>query len=94
MVFLWTRREFGDFAAVMAAGLFTTLPIVLAFSGLAYTDLPTGCMRCRHFGIHHVAAEADPALEPGVGIGCRPCLSSETDHAVIPASRGGGNPID
>ena len=44
-VFLWTRREFGDFAAVMAAVLFTTLPIVLAFSGLAYTDLPTGCMQ-------------------------------------------------
>jgi 4-amino-4-deoxy-L-arabinose transferase-like glycosyltransferase len=45
LVFLWTRRGFGDFAAVMAAGLFTTLPIVLAFSGLAYTDLPTGCMQ-------------------------------------------------
>ena len=44
-VFLWTRREFGDFAAVMAAILFTTLPIVLAFSGLAYTDLTTGCMQ-------------------------------------------------
>jgi hypothetical protein len=40
LVFLWTRREFGDFAGVMAALLFTTLPIVLAFSGLAYTDLP------------------------------------------------------
>ncbi len=45
LVFLWTRHEFGDFAAVMAAVLFTTLPIVLAFSGLAYTDLPTGGMQ-------------------------------------------------
>ncbi len=45
LVFLWTQHEFGDFAAVMAAFLFTTLPIVLAFSGLAYTDLPTGCMQ-------------------------------------------------
>jgi hypothetical protein len=45
LVFLWTRREFGDFAGVMAALLFTTLPIVLAFSGLAYTDLPTACMQ-------------------------------------------------
>lgn len=44
-VFLWTRREFGDFAGIMAALLFTTLPIVLAFSGLAYTDLPTACMQ-------------------------------------------------
>jgi hypothetical protein len=40
VVFLWTRREFGNFAAVMAVLLFTTTPIVLAFSGLAYTDFP------------------------------------------------------
>ena len=45
LVFLWTRREFGDFAGVMAALLFTTLPTVLAFSGLAYTDLATACMQ-------------------------------------------------
>lgn len=45
LVFLWTRREFGDFAGVTAALLFTTLPIVLAFSGLAYTDLATACMQ-------------------------------------------------
>ncbi len=45
LVFLWTRREFGEFAGVMAALLFTTLPIVLAFSGMAYTDMPTACMQ-------------------------------------------------
>ena len=50
LVFLWTRQlfthqEFGDFAAVMSAALFTTLPIILAFSGLAYTDVATGCMQ-------------------------------------------------
>ena len=45
LVFLWTRREFGAFAGVMAALLFTTLPTVLAFSGLAYTDLATACMQ-------------------------------------------------
>jgi Dolichyl-phosphate-mannose-protein mannosyltransferase len=39
VVFLWTRREFGAFAAVAAVALFTTLPIVLAFSSLAYTDI-------------------------------------------------------
>ena len=39
IVFLWTRREFGDFAAVMAVALFTTLPTVLAFSSIAYTDM-------------------------------------------------------
>ena len=45
LVFLWTRREFGEFAGVMAALVFTTLPIVLAFSGMAYTDVPTACMQ-------------------------------------------------
>jgi hypothetical protein len=39
VVFLWARREYGNFAAVMAVALFTTLPIVLAFSSLAYTDI-------------------------------------------------------
>lgn len=38
-VFGWTRREFGDFAAVIAVLLFTTQPIALAFSSIAYTDI-------------------------------------------------------
>jgi len=45
LVFLWTRRNFGDFAALAAVFLFSTLPTVLAFSGLAYTDLPAACMQ-------------------------------------------------
>ena len=45
LVFLWTRREFGDLAGLMAAALFSTLPIVLAFAGMAYTDLPASCMQ-------------------------------------------------
>jgi hypothetical protein len=42
IVFLWTRREFGDLAAVMAVVLFTTLPNILAFSSIAYTDMAAG----------------------------------------------------
>jgi hypothetical protein len=38
-VFFWTREMGGGGAAVMAVLLLTTLPSVLAFSGLAYTDL-------------------------------------------------------
>jgi len=59
LVFVWTRREFGDFAAFLAVGLFSTLPTVLAFSGLAYTDIPTACTQ---FGgaicLHLLAANA------------------------------------
>ena len=43
VVFLWTRREFGDFAALIAVALFTTLPAVLAFSSIAYTDIAAAC---------------------------------------------------
>jgi 4-amino-4-deoxy-L-arabinose transferase-like glycosyltransferase len=43
LVFLWTRRLFGDFAALIAVALFTTVPSVLAFAGLAYTDMPAAC---------------------------------------------------
>jgi 4-amino-4-deoxy-L-arabinose transferase-like glycosyltransferase len=39
VVFLWARQEYGDFAGVAAVGLFTTLPVVLEFSGIAYTDM-------------------------------------------------------
>jgi len=39
LVFLWARREYGDFAGVTATALFTTLPNVLAFSSVAYTDM-------------------------------------------------------
>ncbi|HSY92669.1 MAG TPA: glycosyltransferase family 39 protein [Candidatus Binatus sp.] len=42
IVFLWARREYGDLAGVMAAALFTTLPNVLAFSSIAYTDMAAG----------------------------------------------------
>ncbi len=43
MVFLWARREFGVFAALIAIALFTTTPSVLAFAGLAYTDMAAAC---------------------------------------------------
>jgi 4-amino-4-deoxy-L-arabinose transferase-like glycosyltransferase len=39
IVFLSARREYGDLAGVLAAALFTTLPNVLAFSSIAYTDM-------------------------------------------------------
>jgi len=39
-VFFWTKRLFGTLAACLAAFLFSTLPSVLAFSSMAYTDLP------------------------------------------------------
>ena len=39
VVFLWARQQYGNFAALMAVGMFTTLPNILAFSSVAYTDI-------------------------------------------------------
>jgi hypothetical protein len=39
VVFFWCRREFGDPSAVVSVLLFTTLPVILAFSGIAYSDM-------------------------------------------------------
>ncbi len=41
VVFLWCRREFGDMAAVVSILLFTTVPTILAFSSIAYSDMAT-----------------------------------------------------
>jgi len=40
VVFFWARLAYGALAAVIAVGFFTLTPVVLAFSSLAYTDLP------------------------------------------------------
>jgi len=39
VVFFWCRREFGNAAAVMSVALFTTLPVIIAFSSVAYSDM-------------------------------------------------------
>lgn len=43
VVFVWARREFGSAAALVSVALFTSVPTVLAFAGLAYSDMPTAC---------------------------------------------------
>jgi 4-amino-4-deoxy-L-arabinose transferase-like glycosyltransferase len=40
VVWYWTRSLFGNWAAVAAAGLFTTVPPILGHAGVATTDLP------------------------------------------------------
>jgi hypothetical protein len=39
LVFAWSRREFGNLAGCVSLLLFTSTPIVLALSSIAYTDL-------------------------------------------------------
>jgi hypothetical protein len=45
LVYFWASRELGALAGCLAVILFSTLPGILAFSSLAYTDLPTASMQ-------------------------------------------------
>jgi len=40
VIFLWTRRVYGYTTALIAAGIFSMLPVVLAHSAVATTDVP------------------------------------------------------
>lgn len=44
LVFAWTQRHYGNWAAVLAVLLYTTLPAVLAFAGIAYVDFALSVM--------------------------------------------------
>ena len=44
VIFLWARQLYGDATGLIAAAIFSMLPVVLAHSGLATTDIPlTAC---------------------------------------------------
>ena len=49
IVFFWARREFGNLGSIMAVALFTTLPIVLAFSSIAYSDMAAASTQAAAF---------------------------------------------
>jgi 4-amino-4-deoxy-L-arabinose transferase-like glycosyltransferase len=52
VVWLWARRYFGDAAAVLATGMFTLVPTVLAHAGMATTDMPlTACLSAAFFSL-------------------------------------------
>ena len=46
VVFLWTKRLCGTAAALLATAVFTQLPVILAHSSVATTDVPLMAMFC------------------------------------------------
>ena len=44
LVFVWTQQRYGNWAGVLAVLLYTTLPAVLAFAGIAYVDFALSVM--------------------------------------------------
>jgi len=52
VVYFWARHHFGNSAAVLATGLFTLLPPVLAHAGLATTDMAlAACLGAAFFSL-------------------------------------------
>jgi 4-amino-4-deoxy-L-arabinose transferase-like glycosyltransferase len=52
VVWLWARRYFGPAVAVLATGLFTLAPTVLAHAGVATTDMAlTACLSAAFFAL-------------------------------------------
>lgn len=49
IVFFWAKRQFGELAGVLAVVVFTTLPIALAFSSVAYTDIVAAATQAAAF---------------------------------------------
>lgn len=43
LVYLWTSQDFGNLAGCLSVALLSTVPGLLAFSSLAYTDMPAAC---------------------------------------------------
>ena len=72
----------------MSVAPLTTLPIVLVFSGLAYTDVATGlCAVCRSFRIYGLVAETLAWFDVGDGICKGPAfLAKLTTVLFLPAA--------
>ena len=88
LVFLWTRRLFGDVAALLAVVTFTTLPPVLAFSGMAYTDMPAACTQLAAlfaFAYWLEAKTLRSAMWFGIALGLA-LLSKLTTLIFVPAA--------
>jgi 4-amino-4-deoxy-L-arabinose transferase-like glycosyltransferase len=74
VVFVWTRELDTGLTALMAVLLFTTLPPILAFSGLAYTDLPVAVLIGSSAFVFAQWLER-PRLRTSVGLGVTTALA-------------------
>jgi len=82
VIFVWTKRVYGSATATLAAGIFTMLPVVLAHSGLATTDVALTA-----FYVTAVYAFtlwlADPSCRTAVGFGIAAGLAISTKLSTV-----------
>ena len=88
LIFWWARKEWGPLAAVLAAVIFTTLPVILTFAGLAYTDLPAAITQLGiilAFAVWLDRGSAGTTVTLGL-VACLACLSKFTTLLFFPAA--------
>ena len=88
VTFYWARRYFGATAAVIATGLFTLIPAVLAHAGLATTDMAlAACTGLAFFTLLRWAEQPTVGRAAGAGFSCAlAALSKYTALGFLPAA--------
>ncbi len=95
VIFLWTRRVYDSATALIAAGIFSMLPVVLAHSGLATTDIPlTACYVATVYGFTRWLEAPDWRTAAGFGIAAGFAISTKLSTvAFLPATIAGIVPL-
>ncbi len=81
VVFFWTKRLYGPVTGLVAAGIFTMLPTILAHSAVATTDIPFTAMFCWSlyaFTLWLLKPDAWTAAQFGVSAGLALCAKIST----------------
>jgi hypothetical protein len=88
VTFFWTRRYWSPTAAVIATGLFTLTPPVLAHAGLATTDMAlAACVALAFFTLLRWAEQPSPVRAAVAGFCCAlAALSKFTAMGFLPAA--------
>ncbi len=82
VVWLWTRRLYGDLAGICAAAVFSLLPPVLAHAGLATTDMAnTACFLLLAF-VLYLWLRA-PHWKQSVGLGAAVALAATVKFSSV-----------
>jgi hypothetical protein len=95
MIFVWSRQLYGSATALMAGAIFSLLPVVLAHSGFATTDIPlTAVFLVAAFAFSHWLAAPNWRTAAGFGLATGLAISTKLSTlAFLPATMLGVLPL-
>ena len=95
VIFLWTRRLYGHATALIAAGIFSLLPVVLAHSALATTDIAlTACFIIAVYAFTLWLSDPNWRTAAGFGLATGLAISAKLSTvAFLPATMVGILPL-